>query len=163
MDSAEFKRRFMPYYRTLYRVAYSLTGNARDAEDLLHDTFLKLWNKRDRLGDAALDERYLRAVVRNCHIDKLRSVRHHRQVDIEDLQESVYYEPVPEDSRLKELMKLVDKLPARERKLLMAYFIEDIPYSELSKRTGLSMGNIRQIIFRIRKKIQEQWKKKTRP
>lgn len=41
----------MPFYKLLYRVAYRLTGNAQDAEDLLQDTYLKLWQKRDELAD----------------------------------------------------------------------------------------------------------------
>ena len=49
MDAREFKQRFMPHYKLLYRVAYYLTGNALDAEDLLQDMYLKLWQKRDDL------------------------------------------------------------------------------------------------------------------
>ena len=47
MTAQEFKQRFMPHYRLLYRVAYHLTANAQDAEDLLQDMYLKLWQKRD--------------------------------------------------------------------------------------------------------------------
>ena len=47
MDAREFKQRFMPHYKLLYRVAYHLTANAQDAEDLLQDLYLKLWQKRE--------------------------------------------------------------------------------------------------------------------
>ena len=56
MDAREFKQRFMPHHRLLYRVAYHLTGNAQDAEDLLQDMYLKLWQKRDDLPDEAMKE-----------------------------------------------------------------------------------------------------------
>ena len=49
MDAREFKQRYMPHHQVLYRVAYHLTGNEQDAEDLLQDLYLKLWQKRDNL------------------------------------------------------------------------------------------------------------------
>ena len=160
MNATEFKRRFVPYYRVLYRVAFTLTGNASDAEDLLHDAYLKLWKKRDRLGDAALNERYLCAVVKNCYIDVLRS----RKGVTVPLEEGICSDGLypsggpPETGPLRELMSLVDNLPEREKFLLKAHFLEEVPYEELSRRTGLSQGNIRQILFRTRNKLQLQWK-----
>ena len=159
MDASEFKRLFVPYYRMLYRVAYTLTGNASDAEDLLHDTYLKLWKKRDRLGEAAFNERYLSAVVKNCYIDD----RRYRKWVTVPLDEgnsrdtALTSDDPPDSGHLKELMSLVDKLPERERQLLRAHILEGIPYEELSRQTGLTQGNIRQILFRIRNKLQVQW------
>lgn len=160
MNASEFKRRFVPFYQSLYRVAFTLTGNAPDAEDLLHDAYLKLWKKRDRLGDAALNEHYLSAVVKNCYIDVLRS-RKGVTVPLEEGILSDGFFPSggpPETGRLRELMSLVDNLPGREKLLLKAHFLEEVPYEELSRRTGLTQGNIRQILFRTRNKLQLQWK-----
>ena len=159
MNSAEFKRRFVPYYQVLYRVAFQLTGNAPDAEDLLHDAYLKLWKKRDRLGDAALNERYLAAVVKNCHIDRLRAGRQEVPLDLQDPPECPADDGLPDSGQLRELMRLVDKLPAREQQLLKAHFLEEIPYDQLSRQTGLTEVNLRQILFRARNKLKRQWKK----
>lgn len=164
MNASEFKRRFVPFYQSLYRVAFTLTGNASDAEDLLHDAYLKLWRKRDRLGEAALNERYLGAVVKNCYIDGLRS-RKGVTVPLEEGTLPDGPSPSggrPETGQIKELMSLVDKLPEREKQLLKAHILEEIPYEELSRRSGLTQGNIRQILFRTRNKLQAQWIKITR-
>ena len=59
MDAQEFKQRFMPHYKLLYRVAYHLTGNAQDAEDLLQDMYLKLWQKREDLKEETDTQAYL--------------------------------------------------------------------------------------------------------
>ena len=72
MDAREFKRRFMPHYRLLYRVAYHLTGNAQDAEDLLQDLYLKLWQKRDDLPDETINDAYLATMMRNLFVDQRR-------------------------------------------------------------------------------------------
>ena len=75
MDAREFKQRFMPHYRLLYRVAYHLTGNAQDAEDLLQDLYLKLWQKRDDLPDKAMRDAYLVTMMRNLFVDQRRLKR----------------------------------------------------------------------------------------
>ena len=54
MDAAEFKQQFLPYHRKLYRVAFRLTGNPQDAEDMVQEAYLKLWNKRDELADVPI-------------------------------------------------------------------------------------------------------------
>ena len=54
MDAAEFKQQFLPYHRKLYRVAFRLTGNPQDAEDMVQEAYLKLWNKRDELADVLM-------------------------------------------------------------------------------------------------------------
>ena len=75
MDAREFKQRFMPHYRLLYRVAFHLTGNAQDAEDLLQDMYLKLWQKRDNLPEEAMAEAYLVSMMRNLFVDQRRLKR----------------------------------------------------------------------------------------
>ena len=72
MNAQEFKQRFMPYHRMLYRVAYRLTGNVQDAEDLLQDTFVRLWQKREVITEEVLTEAYLVIVMKNLHRDKMR-------------------------------------------------------------------------------------------
>ena len=47
MDAAEFKQQFLPYHRKLYRTAFRLTENPQEAEDMVQEAYLKLWNKRD--------------------------------------------------------------------------------------------------------------------
>ncbi|MDE6503954.1 MAG: RNA polymerase subunit sigma-70, partial [Muribaculaceae bacterium] len=42
MDASEFKRRFLPYHRRIYGVAFRLTGNLEDAEDMVQEAYLRL-------------------------------------------------------------------------------------------------------------------------
>ena len=64
MDTAEFKQQFLPYHRKLYRVAFRLTGNPQDAEDMVQEAYLKLWNKRDELAGVLNTEAYCRSEER---------------------------------------------------------------------------------------------------
>ena len=166
MDAQEFKQRFMPYHRLLYRVAYRLTGNAQDAEDLLQDTYLRLWQKRDDLPEEAMTEAYLVTLMRNLFRDQKRLKRIDTLEDIDD-----HAEPPDERSlsrqveatdEAQQMTQLLDGLPERDGKVLRMHIVEDRSYEEIERDTGLSQGNIRLIVMRARQKLKQQFQKLTK-
>ncbi len=75
MDAAEFKQQFLPYHRKLYRTAFRLTENPQEAEDMVQEAYLKLWNKRDELAGVLNTEAYCVTLVKNLCYDALRRSR----------------------------------------------------------------------------------------
>ena len=146
MDAREFKQRFMPHHRLLYRVAYQLTGNAQDAEDLLQDMYLKLWQKRDDLPDEAVKEAYLVTMIRRLFIDQ------HRLKHLDTSAELKEELSPPSERSLDGQIELRDE--ARQ--------MEDRSYEEIEQDTGLSQGNIRIIVMRTRQKLKQQFQKLTK-
>lgn len=159
MTAQEFKQRFMPFHRLLYRVAYHTTGNQQDAEDLLQDTYLKLWTKRDDLPPDAQTEAYLITLMRNLYRDQRRLKSN---IVHETYEPDKPYEPYEEeeedlDNRA-ELQKLIEQLPDKQRAVMKAHIVEDKTYEEIKRDTGLSNGNIRVIISRAKQTIIKLWK-----
>ena len=74
MDTESFKREFLPYHRKLYCVAYRLLENAADAEDLVQEAYLKLWDKREGLSVISNPEAFSVTLVKNMCFDLLREV-----------------------------------------------------------------------------------------
>jgi RNA polymerase sigma-70 factor (ECF subfamily) len=165
MDAQEFKQRFMPHYKLLYRVAYHLTENAQDAEDLLQDLYLKLWQKRDDLPDEAMKQAYLVTMIRRLFIDQRRLKR----LDTSELKE----EASPPDERsldrqidaqdeARQMEELITELPERDGKIIRMHVVEDRSYEEIERDTGLSQGNIRIIVMRTKQKLRQQFKSMTK-
>ena len=166
MDASEFKQRFMPFHRRLYRVGYHLTGNAQDAEDLLQDTYLKLWQKRDDLKEEAMTEAYLVTLMQNLFRDQRRLKRIDTSEDIDD-----HAEPPDEQSlsqmteakdEARQMEKLMDELPEREEQILRMHLVEEKSYEEIERDTGLSQGNLRIIMMRTKQKLKQQYLKLTK-
>ena len=166
MDAREFKQRFMPHYRLLYRVAYHLTANAQDAEDLLQDMYLKLWQKRDSLTDEAMKESYLVAMMRNLFLDKRRIKRLDTSAELNE-------ESSPPDERsldhqidskdeYQQMEGLISELPERDAKIVKMHLVEDRSYEEIEQDTGLSQGNIRIIVMRTKHKLKQQFQNITK-
>lgn len=71
MDAESFKNEFLPYHRKLYSVAYRLLENAADAEDLVQEAYLKLWDKREGLMVISNPEAFSVTLVKNMCFDLL--------------------------------------------------------------------------------------------
>ena len=161
MDAREFKQRFMPHHQLLYRVAYHLTGNAQDAEDLLQDLYLKLWQKRDDLPDEAMKEAYLVTMMRNLFVDQRRLKRLDASAELKN-------EEGPPDERsldrqidardeVTQVEGLIRQLSERDAKIIQMHLVDDRSYEEIERDTGLSQGNIRIIVMRTKQKLKQQF------
>ena len=162
MDANDFKRKFLPYHRKLYRAAFHLMGNAQDAEDMVQEAYLKLWKRRDELPtDIANLEAYCVTLVKHvCH-DALRLA--HLEEDgcpPEELpiagSTNVAHEVELKDEA-RQVMTLIDQLPDQQRQIMQMRDVEALPYEEIEKATGLTSVNIRVLLSRARKKIREQF------
>ena len=166
MDAREFKQRFMPHYKLLYRVAYQMTGNAQDAEDLLQDMYLKLWQKREGLPDEAMKEAYLVKMIRNLFLEQRRIKRLDTSIESKEA-----YSPPDNQSlenqidakdEVQKMEGLISELPEREAKIIQMHLVEERSYEEIEQDTGLSKGNIRIIVMRTRQKLKQQFQNITK-
>ena len=73
MNSETFKQRFLPLTRKLHWTAFSIMRNKQDAEDIVQEAFLKLWNKRHELEHVTNDEAYCVTLVKNLCLDAKRT------------------------------------------------------------------------------------------
>lgn len=158
MDAASFKNLFLPYYRKLYGVAFRLLENEADAQDLLQEAYLKLWDKRDTLGIIDNPEAFCTTLVRNMCLDLLRSSHYgwrKQKVELDDALPLA----VPDNTALQEdvqlVQSLIDELPPQQQQVMRLRDVQGCPYEEIEKLTGLSIANIRVILSRARKKLRE--------
>ena len=162
MDSAEFKKRYLPQHKLLYRISWSLTQNVQDAEDLVQDTYLRLWQKRDILPPESETDAYLITVVKNLFYDRQRKMQVDARADIEKVSDPID-DDNPEDllvqsSENQRVMKAIDDLPPGERKILSMHVIESKSYTELEQETGLKQNYLRQIVMRAKNKLTDKLK-----
>lgn len=161
MDAAEFKQQFLPCHPKLYRAAFRLMGNAQDAEDMVQEAYLKLWNKRDELADVQHTEAYCITLVKNLCYDALRRIRPDEDGRTpEEL-------PLPTDTNTaleveqrdeaNQVRRLIGRLPEQQKRVILLRDVNDCSFEEIEQATGLSAVNIRVLLSRARKKIREQY------
>lgn len=161
MDASEFKQQFLPCHRKLFKVAFQLMGNAQDAEDMVQEAYLKLWNKRDQLTDVLNAEAYSVILIKNLCYDVLRRA----QLDEdgrapEELNLSTDTNIIREVEQRDEadhIQRLIGRLPLQQRQVIILRDVNDCSFEEIEKATGLNAINIRVLLSRARKKIREQF------
>ena len=162
MDASDFKQRFLPYHRRLYRVAFQQLGNVQDAEDMVQEAYLKLWQRRNELPpDIANLEAYCVTLVKHLCYDKMRLVlpaedeRPPEELALAESTNLAYEVELKDEAR--QVMTLIGQLPDQQRQIMQMRDVEDLPYEEIEKATGLTSVNIRVLLSRARKKIREQF------
>ena len=65
MTHQEFKARFLPCHKKMYYIAFRYLGNEYDAEDMVQNTYLKLWEKRESLENIENNEAYAITTIKH--------------------------------------------------------------------------------------------------
>ena len=167
MDSKDFKEKVLPHSQKIYRYAQRLLGNAHDAEDVVQEIWMKLWDRRDQLEQVKSIEAFSFRMTRNLCLDKIK-LKKPQYYD--DREESAYRfdrtdeRPDPElNLELKDTMEQVNyimgRLPEQQQTVLQLRDIEGLEYDEISELTGMEINTIRVNISRARKKLRDSLEK----
>ena len=163
MEVQEFKERILPISQRIYQFALRILRNEHDAEDVVQEIFMRLWDKRDEFEVIKSIEAYSFRMTRNLCLDKLKKMKP-RYYDDREPDSARYDEADPspdpagslelKDAR-ERLNHMIETLPEQQRTLLQLRDIEGFEYDEISEITGMEINTIRVGISRARKKLKE--------
>ena len=145
------------YSTTLYRVAYSVTRNAADAEDVVQETFLRVLRHRNKLAEVRDYRVWLVRIAWNLVLDRKRRSKTRPQVD--DFEELARVLPTGEMSAEKmvitaqrhaRILGLIDNLPAREREVLLLSAVKELSTVEIALVLDTTESTIRSRLYRAR-------------
>lgn len=150
---------YAQYKGLLFTLAYQLTGSASDAEDVMQDVFLKLYDVQpERLIEP---KAYLCKMVTNRCLDLLKSARKRREQYFgEWLPEPIL---TPDDESLETVLRgellsyamlvLLERLSPAERSVFVLREALGFEYHEIAELVGKSEANCRKIFSRARGKM----------
>ncbi len=133
---------------SLIRLAYVILSNRQSAEDVVQDAFLALYRRWDKLADPAGAESYLRACVVNGCRSVLRSQRVRSRHVLHERPAASADVPVLDDDERGEVERAVDRLPRRQREVLVLRYYMDLADEEIARLMGVRPGTVRATVHR---------------
>jgi RNA polymerase sigma-70 factor, ECF subfamily len=148
--------------RKLYGFAFRILRNREEAEDVVQEIFLKLWNMREKLCEYRSIEALAATITRNHCIDLIRKQKNEYRDEIDLNNYSNLSVNSPFDNMvLKEsgmiIERIIEKLPDNIRTVLRLHDIDGKSYEEIAEITGHNINTLRVNISRARKIIRDEF------
>ena len=160
MENVSFRTTVLPLSDRLFRIALRITMNRAEAEDVVQDTLLKVWEQREEWERIDSLEAYALTVCRNRALDSLKRMgRDTRSLDEMDGSSHAT------DSGLRRLeareqlslvRQLMDGLPELQRTIMLLRDIEGKTYQEIAQLLDISETQVKVYLHRARTKIKDR-------
>ncbi|HEU4521229.1 MAG TPA: sigma-70 family RNA polymerase sigma factor [Thermoanaerobaculia bacterium] len=152
--------------RAVFKVAYRMTGNEHDADDVVQEVFLRAYRQIDHFEERANFGTWLHRIAVNCSLDLLRTRgRHDRHYvrDTEDGEMTTTAESSdPQPDRLllsaevqRHVAKAMESLSGNERTAFVLRHFEGMPIEEISRTLGIQANAAKHTVFRAVRKLRE--------
>ncbi len=154
-DIAAWQRElYHGHYRRIYNTCLRIVGDSMEAEEAMHDTFMKLFAKMDRTNQPENFYAWSKSIAVNTAIDRVRK-RKMPVVPVDNLQ-IIEDDPVDEESIRLEVEKINRKLadlPDGYRVVLSMHLFEGYDFEEMAQILNLKEASVRSQFSRGRQKL----------
>lgn len=135
----------------LYVIAFSYLQSKDDAEDVLQNTFLKLWNSnKDFESDEHIDKWLTKVCINDCKNVFSLPFRKHKSLEDEyDLSTFDKYFNI-------DLYNAILSLNKKERLVVMLFYYDDLPIKEISALAGIKESTVKSLLKRSREKLKQR-------
>lgn len=161
MKEISFRNDILPLKDKLYRLALRITLDSAEAEDIVQDTMIRVWNKRDEWAQFNSIEAFCLTVARNLAID--RSQKSEAQnidltTETQEMSDGSTPERQLERSEQMDLVrKLINELPEKQRTIIQLRDIEEKSYKEIADVMQLTEDQVKVTLFRARQRIKAKY------
>ena len=161
MQEISFRNDILPLKDKLFRLALRITLDRAEAEDVVQDTMIRVWNKRDEWQQFESVEAYCLIVAKNLAIDRSQK-KEAQHVELtpemaEEADTSGPYDRLVNDERMRIINRLINELPEKQRLIMQLRDIEGESYKEIAKVLQLTEEQVKVNLFRARQKVKQRY------
>ena len=162
-DSAAFEHLFKRYREGIFQLYMQRTGgNREDADDLLQETFIKVFLNLHRYNDTYTFGQWFYTIARNTFVDYVRKRRENLSID--EMQSGrapiapASGSPTPEENFINiqqraQLDHYLDRMTPRYRQLIELRFFLEFSYEEIAQKLNVPLGTVKTQIHRAREQL----------
>mgnify|MGYP004664541833 FL=1 len=156
-DSDAFKELYNMTKSAVYGLALSYLKNSDDAEDVMHDVFIKIYEKADSYESDGKPLAWILTITKNMCLMKLRSQKN--TTNIEELSEVLSdNDKVPVEDKM--ILDMIFKyISLEERNILMLHIVAGYKFREIAKLQDMPLSTVLAKYNRTIKKIKKLYQK----
>jgi RNA polymerase sigma-70 factor (ECF subfamily) len=164
MEIHTFRHIIKSFQQKLFRFALRIVGNRAEAEDVVQEVFIKLWDKRATWDEYENLEALCIRMTKNLAIDKTRS-KHYRLNELpEELGKSSGsknpHKIAEQQDAVASVRQMMLELPEQQRLIMKLRDIDGMSYKEIGETLNVSMNQVKVYLSRARKQVRTQLIKK---
>lgn len=164
MKTVSFRNDVLPLKNELYRLALRITLNPAEAEDVVQETMIKVWNRRERWEEIESMEAFCLTICRNIALDKTRRADSQWQTldsAAHDTPDASYAanpeEQAMHQDRLQLIKKLINGLTEKQRTIMLLRETEGKSYKEIAAIMDITEEQVKVNLFRARQAIKQKY------
>ena len=163
MKKIDFRADVLPLKNELFRLALRITLNRVEAEDVVQETMIKVWKRREQWDEIESMEAFCLTVCRNLALDKM------KRMDSQSTTLDQTHDPPdhsfsanPEEQamhqdRISLIRRLIDQLPEKQRSCMQLREFEGKSYKEIAHIMDISEEQVKISIHRARQTLRQKY------
>jgi RNA polymerase sigma factor (sigma-70 family) len=145
------------FSKRMYLVCLRYTKSQQEAEDVLQDSFIKVFkNLKGYRGDSRLDYWIKRIVVNTALNSQRKKLYMYPMVDIDEVKNDYDHSKILASFEMEELLNMIRELPTGCRTVFNMFAIEGYSHKEIAEMLEVSEGTSKSQFYRARKLLQEK-------
>lgn len=155
-ESWAMQKLYEENYGIMYAICLRYTSSKEEAIDILHDSFLKIFNKIHTYEAGTLLQAWMKRITVNSCIDYFRKESKRYHSDLEEARTVVQNEMSALDGmRLEEIMNAIQKLPNAYKAVFNMHIIDGYSHKEISEILHINESTSRSNLVKARQKLKE--------
>jgi RNA polymerase sigma-70 factor (family 1) len=159
-DTNAFRLLYDGFHHDLYRFAQNTVKSSTLAEDIIQDTFIKVWDKRTQLDPSKSIKSYLFTICRNLCLDTLQKAGNTEPLRAEIIEN--YLSQIEDNEIILQnetrLRQAIETLPTQRRLIFEKAKIENLNYDQIATQLGISKGTVSDHLVKAMRTVRQYLK-----
>lgn len=158
----DFEHDILPLKDVIFRTALRVVLNRDEAQDIVQDTLLKLWQKRSELAEVANLQAFAVASARNLALDRKEKMDNNTvSIDTATHDCTAGSVSAPDAGMMKSethtfIVDTINSLPEKQRMVIQLRDIEEKTYKEIAQILNITESDVKVTLFRARATLREK-------
>ncbi|KEO90728.1 hypothetical protein EH31_06725 [Erythrobacter longus] len=155
-EEAAFREVIVEHSPILHRIAYRMIGEAQEAEDIVQEAMLRLWDNAPKLSQNAQGSinlgAWLKRVTVNLALDRIRLAKRIAGNEVPEQEDGAPLSDarIVESEQVSLARAMITQLPENQRAAIVLTYYEEMPNSEAAEAMDLNIKAFESLLYRAR-------------